>query len=117
MKIRRTQATITALSATGAAALVLGTWCGPAFASADVQTPSPELTSHTDASLQETIDEDDLRLPTIHTIDSSTKLENESKTNDVTILNTELPAIVTRLPGVSPSDLPRFRRHMYRTDI
>jgi hypothetical protein len=27
------------------------------------------------------------------------------------------PEFTTRLPGVSANDMPRFRRHMYRTDI
>lgn len=31
--------------------------------------------------------------------------------------DSETPPTATRLPGVSPSDLPRFRRQMYRIDI
>ena len=118
MTIRRTPATISALSATGVSAvLVLGAWCGSAFASADVQANHPELTAHTESSLHEILDGDDVSSATIRTIDSSAKQNDESKTDDVAVLNAEIPDIATALPGVSASELPRLRRQMYRTDI
>jgi len=100
VKTRRAAATISALSATGAAALVLGAWCGSAFASADVQAPSDEIAS-----------------ATIRTIDAPAKQKDKGEQEDVTISKSETPEITTRLPGVSVSDSPRFRRQMYRTDI
>ena len=118
MKTRRAPARISALSVTGVSAvLLLGAWYGPAFASTDVQAPSPELTAHTESSLHEMLDGDDISSSTIRTIDSSTKQDDESKTDDIAVLNLEMPDIATRLPGVSVSELPRLRRHMYRTDI
>lgn len=119
MKTRRAPASISALSVTGVSAvLLLGAWYGPAFASADVQAPSPELTAHTESSLHEILDGDDISSSTIRTIDSSAEQDDdESKTDDVAVLNLEMPDIATRLPGVSASELPRLRRHMYRTDI
>ena len=119
MKTRRAPARISALSVTGVSAvLLLGAWYGPAFASTDVQAPSPELTAHTESSLHEILDGDDISSSTIRTIDSSAEQDDdESKTDDVAVLNLEMPDIATRLPGVSASELPRLRRHMYRTDI
>ena len=100
VKTRKAPATISALSATGAVALVLGAWCGAAFASADVQAPSDETAS-----------------AAIRTIDASAKQKNEGDKENVTVSKSETPAIATRLPGVPVSASPRFRRQMYRTDI
>jgi len=99
---RRAPATISALGATtGAVALVLGAWCGSAFASADVQAPR----------------DDEIASAAIRTIDAPAKQKDEGGKEDVTISESETPEIATRLPGVSASDSPRFRRQMYRTDI
>ena len=117
MKTRRAAATISALSATGAVALVLGAWCGPAFASADVQAPHPELVSHTEASLNDILGDDEIASAAIRTIDAPAKQKDKGEKEDVTISKSETPEIATRLPGVSASDSPRFRRQMYRTDI
>ncbi len=117
MKTRRAAATISALSATGAAALVLGAWCGSALASADVQAPCPELVSHTESSLHEVLGDDEIESAGIRTIDSAARQKDEGEKEDVTISKSETPDIATRLPGVSASDSPRFRRLMYRTDI
>lgn len=116
MTTRRTPATISALSA-GAVALMFGAWCGPAFASADVEAPCAELASHTESSLHAILSDDAIASPGIRTIDSSAKQKNEGQREDVTISKSETPDIATRLPGVSASDSPRFRRLMYRTDI
>ena len=101
VKTRRAAATISALSATGTAALVLGAWCGSAFASADVQAPR----------------DDEIASAAIRTIDAPAKQKDKGEKEDVTISKSETPDITTRLPGVSVSDSPRFRRQMYRTDI
>lgn len=117
MSIRRTPATISVLSATGAAVLAFGAWCGPAFASADVQAPSPEPTAHTETSLHEILRDDEKTSPAIRALESATRQADEDETEDLTILKSDAPRMTTRLPGVSTSNSPRFRRHMYRTDI
>ena len=118
MNSRRAPATISALGATtGAVALVLGAWCGSAFASADVQAPRSELVSHTETSLHEILGDAEIASPAIRTIDAPAKQKDEGGKEDVTISESETPEIATRLPGVSASDSPRFRRQMYRTDI
>jgi len=117
VKTRKAPVTIPALSAIGAVAVVLGAWCGPAFASADVQAPGPELVSNTENSLHEILGDDEISSATIRTVDSPAKKKDESEKEDVTISESETPEIETRLPGVSVSDSSRFRRQMYRTDI
>jgi hypothetical protein len=111
---RKAPATISALSA---AALALGAWSGPASGSADVTAPCPELASHTDASLHEILSDDDISSSSIRTLKSTADKNDDGEQEDLTNLKSDLPRITTRLPGVSSSDSPRFRRHMYRTDI
>jgi hypothetical protein len=105
------------LSATGVSALLLGVWCGPALASTEITAPCPDLVSHTETSLHEVLDEDIAAPPAIRTVESSTEQDEDDASDDAVILNTEMPDIATTLPGVSASGLPRFRRHMFRTDI
>lgn len=115
------------------AILSLGVWSVPAFASNETQVPCPQLTAHTDAALHDILDGDSssnslqtidptniATLPTLAgTSAESTDLEvNETEPSDeAAIRNTEIPDIATRLPGVSPAEMPRFRRYMLRTDI
>ena len=117
MSIRKTPATISTLSATGTVVLALGAWCAPAFGSTDVPAPCPELASHSETSLQEILGDDEISSPGIRTLDAATEQDTDSEKEDITILKSEIPKITTRLPGVSTSDSPRFRRQMYRTDI
>jgi len=117
VKRRRAAAKISALSATSAVALALGTWCGSALASADVEAPGAELVSHTETSLHKILGDDEIASAAIRTIDAAAKPADEDEKEDVTISKSETPEIATRLPGVSASDSPRFRRQMYRTDI
>jgi len=114
---RRAPATISALSVTGAVALAFGAWCGPTFASADAQAPNPELAAHTETALHEILSDDKINSPTIRTLESTAEQDDDGEKEDVTVLQSDVPKITTRLPGVSVSDSPRFRRHMYRTDI
>jgi len=103
---------------TGMAALVLlGAWCGPTLASTDIPAPCPELVSHTETSLREVLDEDLTTPATVRTVEAATEQDEVEKSADAVIRNTEIPDIATRLPGVSASELPRFRRQMFRTDI
>jgi hypothetical protein len=114
VKLRKTPATI---SASSAAALLLGAWCGSALASADVQAPGPELAAHTETSLHEILSDDEIASPTIRTLESTAEQDEAGENEDLTTLKSDAPEMTTRLPGVSSSDSPRFRRHMYRTDI
>ena len=124
MTTRKAPQTVAALWTTGfAALLLLGAWSGSALASSDIPAPCPEPTAQTDASLHYMLDED-ATAPTLRTIDASESVasgdvndEESEAAENATIRNTEMPDIATRLPGVSSSDLPRFRRQMFRTDI
>jgi hypothetical protein len=40
-----------------------------------------------------------------------------SEADDSSLRVSSLSDFTTRLPGVSANDMPRFRRHMFRTDI
>lgn len=118
MTERKSALTNSVLGTTGMAALLLlGAWCGPTLASTDTIAPCPELVSHTETSLREVLDEDIATSPGVRTVESSTEQADSDESDDAVIRNTEMPDIATRLPGVSASGLPRFRRHMFRTDI
>lgn len=127
------QAPRTTISLSLTAVLSLGVWSVSAFAANETQVPCPQLAAHTDAALHEILDGDSSS-DTLQTIDptniatlpalaetsaDSTDLEvNETEPSDeATIPNTEIPDIATRLPGVSSTEMPRFRRYMLRTDI
>jgi len=90
---------------------------GTALASNEVPPPCPELDEHEETSLQAILDKDDVTSPAIRTIDSTGKQENVSKTDNASDRDTGISKIATQFPGVTSSDLPRFRRHMFRTDI
>ncbi len=140
MTTRKAVETHAVLSTTGMTALMLlGAWCGSALASTEAQMPCPELSkqelsAQSDAALQEILQADTAMSPFIRTIDSSDvvkppaladaaseptidELDSTSDAEDVVSTISERPEITTRLPGVSASELPRFRRHMFRTDI
>jgi hypothetical protein len=77
------------------------------------------------------LDNNDVTSPSLRTVDSANAVspapvadaaakpnhEEGSDADAVVIQRSAAPEISTRLPGVSSSDEPRFRRHMYRTDI
>ncbi len=138
MITRKAPQTYAALRTTGLTALMLfGAYCGSALASTEVQAPCPELNNQNDAALHEILQRDIVTSPSIvRTVDSSDDavtsppalagtaskpaIDKHDPANDLEeVVNTssESPEITTRLPGVSASDLPRFRRHMFRTDI
>jgi len=129
--IRKAAQKFAIIGATGISALLL---LDSALASTEVQTPCPELEKHSEASLHAILDNTDVTSPVIRTIDSAetnspapvadtvtkTAVEEHEGAGDADeagIRNADMPDMSTRLPGVSSSDLPRFRRHMYRTDI
>lgn len=102
------------LSMTGIAALLL---FGTALASTDSVAPCPDLVSHTETTLLEDLDNEIATSEIIRTVETSAEQDDTGNADEVVISNTETRDIATRLPGVSASDMPRFRRHMFRTDI
>ncbi len=131
MNTRQAPQTYVALSIM--AFLGLSAWCASALASSETQMPGPSLAAHSDARLSDIL-RGDVRVPSLRTLDSSTIITLPALTDtrpETTELQgsdrespeeasrtiTEIPSRVTRLPGVSAVDLPRFRRYMLRTDI
>ena len=131
MTTRQTGKTYVALSMT--ALFSLSAWCAAALASSDVQVPRPELIAHADTSLHGILDEN-ATSPTLRTLDSSdivtlpaladassetteSATEKSETSAEVSLGSAEMPDVAARLPGVSAIDLPRLRRHMFRTDI
>ena len=123
-------------TATAAVAVLAGAWCAPGLASTgfsincdqhDVTGPETEITAvpslaaHTDSALQKMLDDDAVKVPALaeSTGDSPIDdVEDAEPADTATISGTgDSPVINTRLPGVSESALPSFRRQMYRTDI
>jgi len=129
---RQARKTNAALSMT--ALFSLSAWCAAALASSEVQVPHSELIAHGDTSSLHDILDENATSPTLQTLDSSdivtlpsladagaetteSATEESKASAKASLGNTDMPDMATRLPGVSASDLPRFRRHMFRTDI
>ena len=139
MKSRQAPQTHATLSATGLSAiLLLGVCCATALASTDNTAPCLDCDTYSDnyddTSLREILENDAISSPAIRAVDSSDSvtaapLANSTAKTSVTeaekIADTEnspdrtapVAEITTRLPGVPESDVPRFRRQMFRTDI
>ena len=115
------------------ALLLLGALSGSALASTEIQAPCPESDSHADA-LQAILDSTDIQSPLVRTVDGSESVtpapvadtgtestieENGdmSEADDPSLRDSKSLEFATRLPGISANDMPRFRRHMFRTDI
>ena len=113
--------------------LLLGALSGSALASTEIQAPRPESDSHAEA-LQVILDDTDIQSPLVRTADSTESVTPAPVANTGTESTIEengdvpeadnpslgdfsSPEFTTRLPGVSANDVPRFRRHMFRTDI
>ena len=111
--------------------LLLGALSGSALASTEIPAPRPESDSHAEA-LHAILDGSDIQSPLVRTVDSSESVvpvadtgtestieENGdvSEAEDPSLRDSSLPEFTTRLPSVSVNDMPRFRRHMFRTDI
>lgn len=124
------------LSAAGIAAVVMmGSWCGPALGSIGVDgacdaaerasgdtavAATLALAAHTETALAEILDDDAGTPPAMPEAVTKSKVEpvEESATaEDAALPDSDTPMMITRLPGVSDSVLPSFRRQMYRTDI
>ena len=126
--IKAPRTSVTRSAASIPALLLLGTLSGTALAATDIQQPCPEAAAKKDV-LQAFV-ADDAKGPLVRTVDASepaapaedSKVESETASNAEDPVGTpasdsSTPAYTTRLPGVSASDMPGFRRHMYRTDI
>ncbi len=126
IKANRSAASIPAL-------VLLGALSGSALASTEIQTPCPDAT--TDAkTLHAILESNDVHPTSIRTVDASetatpapiasigaqTGIEKNAESAIVeksSVRNAPLPQFTTKLPGVAANDMPRFRRHMFRTDI
>ena len=109
------------------ALLLLGALSGTALAATDIQEPCHKADAGQDV-LTAFVAED-AAAPLIRTVDTAESAPAAATDADektapdaeeseaATASDSSAPALTTRLPGVSASDMPGFRRHMYRTDI
>jgi hypothetical protein len=131
--LKAPQKSITWSTATMPALLLLGVACGSAVASTEIQTPCPEAASQSDA-LHAILGSDDAKAPLMRPVEGNDSVsrapladsgvdladdeaDSSHDTVDSTVSESPIPEYTSRLPGVSASDMPRFRRHMFRTDI
>ena len=96
------------------ALLLLGAICGSAVASTDI--PCPDSAKKIDDTLHAILASDDSDAALADT-SADEKAEDTSETVESPVNESATPELTTRLPGVSANDMPRFRRHMFRTDI
>lgn len=101
------------------ALLLLGTFCGAASAATGIPDPCPESAEHAVSELHDMLATDSVVAPV-----ADTESEDVTSSDQETIVEAQEssnplpgPEFTTRLPGISASDLPRYRRHMFRTDI
>jgi hypothetical protein len=112
--------------------LLLGAACGSAVASTEIQSPCPETASQ-DSALHAIIESGDPQTALVRTVEGNDtvsgalrddtginagdKSDQASKAVESPVSDSNVPELTTQLPGVSANDMPRFRRHMFRTDI
>lgn len=101
------------------ALLLLGSLCGTALAATGIPDPCPESPGHTVTELHDMLVRDSVIAPIADTETVDVDASDEETAVDAQETSTPLPApeFTTRLPGISASDMPRYRRHMFRTDI
>lgn len=131
LKAPQTNATWSATSIS--TLLLLGALSGSALAATEISAPCPESDSHAEA-LHAILDTTDIQSPRVRTVDTSESVtpgpvadtgtesaieENGdmSEADDSALRESNSVEFATRLPSVSAKDMPRFRRHMFRTDI
>lgn len=131
--LKAPQKSVTWSAASIPALLLLGATCGSAIASTEIQAPCPESTSQSDA-LHAILETDEGRAPLVRTVEGNEsvsqaphtdvdadqtddKVDDANRSVDSPLSDTTGPTFTTRIPGVSANDMPRFRRHMFRTDI
>ena len=119
-----------------AAVLVFGAWCAPAIGSSgiDIHCPhaesaldnplsavNPDLASQNESALHDILE--DTAVATLPALADTTSdagiddVDEAESADQPTRRSAATPTVTTRLPGVSESSLPSFRRHMHRTDI
>ena len=113
--------------------LLLGAACGSAVASTDIHSPCPESISQ-DTALHTILDSDHPQTTLVRPVEgtdpvsqalrddagadrSEGKSDQANETVESPVSDSNVPEFTTQLPGVSANDMPRFRRHMFRTDI
>jgi hypothetical protein len=108
--------------------VLLGALSSTALAATDIATPCPEAEASSDVLHTFIASDYSVVAPLVQTVERrenedaavATKAregEDPIESDDDTSPVATSPAYTTRLPGISPNDLPQFRRHMYRTDI
>ena len=129
-------------SGPGLAALLLLNWCLPGLAATGVDVECPE--TERESNFVTAVELPTLAIPSLqidiaeHGVDSSANIEAEivdpplaspaantgsdedeaaTDIEGADATRNETAPTATRLPGVSETDQPRFRRQMYRTDI
>lgn len=118
-----------------AAAFLLGAWCGPALGSSGIDiacdrsdhsledatvAANSALAAHTESALAEILDDEAAKVAALADAVAERSIEpvDDGEGSAVEVIPaSETPAMITRLPGVSESVLPSFRRQMHRTDI
>lgn len=101
------------------ALLLLGTLCGAASAATGIPDPCPDSPEHTVTELHDILVSDSVVAPVADTETDDIDGTDKDTVVEAQEASTPLPGpeFTTRLPGVSASDMPRYRRHMFRTDI
>ena len=127
----------------GLAALLLTAWCAPTIAATGVDIECPESEREQKLALTD-VEIPELVIPALkidvvdHGVDSDASIDDEivdppltsqavsssessddtaTDIDDADVAPEESAPTATRLPGVSDTDQPRYRRQMYRTDI
>ena len=131
------------LSGSGITALLLTAWCAPSLAATGVDVECPEserqhklvaadielpqlvvpslkidVADHgvdSSAAIDDEIVDPPLTSPAVSSGDEDHDTSTDVKEADATL--DDAAPTATRLPGVSETDQPRYRRQMYRTDI
>lgn len=143
MTIRLVPSGNTLLCGSGITALLLAAWCSPTLAASGVDVECPESERETGLVAAD-LEIPELVIPSLaidvadHGIDSAASIDeeivdsplatqvissgDESEDSAPDIDEGDAPLddaapTATRLPGVSETDQPRYRRQMYRTDI
>jgi hypothetical protein len=131
--LKAPQTSVTWSATSISALLLLGALSGSAFASTEIQAPRPESDSQAEA-LHAILDSTDIQSPLVRTVNGSESVTpapvadtgtestiedngDVSEADDPSLRDPSSLEFTTRLPGVSAKDMPRFRRHMFRTDI
>ena len=103
----------------GVPALLLTALCGSAIAASGISDPCPEARDARVTDLHDVLADEAIVTPVADIESKPVREKTEKAATDAEDSTRQAPApeFTTRLPGVSANDMPRFRRHMFRTDI